>query len=323
MSQTPLKNQAEEIIEAVDHDIQTVESKPVAVQKEVDRKADALADRLFNIVSDVDLEAAAARAQALKAKYPDATPQELANKLIKEKCQKTGTIGAVTSGTSLIPGIGTAAAITLGAATDIGATFKLQSEMVLEIAALYDYPLTEEEKQRVVMVITGISAGTTTLVYKMGQSMAVKAGEKFAGKALLKAIPIVSIFASAGTNVLSTYIIGQRADTYFRLGPEAVPTWADSLRAVSGVDERKIGGWLAESGKSTGTAIVAGAGKVGGVSKTAGTALVSGTRKAAKPVGAGLSTGAKAVGSTAKKGGKAYIRTARSVWSAVFRWPPR
>ena len=63
--------------------------------------------------------------------------------------------------------------------------------------------------------------------------MAIKAGEKAAGKAveksLLKALPVVGVMASAGTNVLSSYILGYLADAYFRLWPEAVGTWCDSL----------------------------------------------------------------------------------------------
>jgi hypothetical protein len=255
---------------------------------------------LFNVVSDVDLEAAAERVRKLKEKYPAASPPELAQMLIREKSQKTATVGAVTSGAALIPGLGTAAALTLGVAADIGATFKLQAELVLEIATVYDYPLNEDEKQRLVMVITGISAGTTLLTRKAGQAIAVRAGEAMTGRAigksLVKAIPIVGVFASAGTNVLSTYIIGHRADAYFRLGPDAVGSWADSLRAVTGMDERRIGGWLAESGKATGGVMVTGAGKVAGAA----------------------SAGAQKAGRTARAGLKAYLAWVVAFWLAVF-----
>jgi hypothetical protein len=224
--------------------------------------------------------------------------QELAQKLISLKCQKTGTVGAVTAGASLVPGIGTAAALTLGTAADIGVTFKMQAELVLEVAAVYDYPLSEDEKKRLVMVITGISAGSTMLARRAGQNIALKTGERFAGRTVLKAIPVVGMIASAGTNVLSTYIIGQRADAYFRLGPDAVGSWADSVRAVSGVDERKIGGWLAESSKTTGAAIADGASKVAG------------------SVGAG----AKKAGGTTQRGVKAYWRWVKKIWGGFFRF---
>jgi hypothetical protein len=310
-----LKIQAEEIILAVDHDVQEVESKAAKVQREVDTKANLLLNTIFGAISDVDIDAATARVDALRAQYPGASPEELSQRLIREKCQRTGTVGAVTSGAGLIPGLGTAAALTLGVAADIGATFKLQAELVLEIAALYDYPLSEDEKQQVVMLITGLSAGTNALARRAGQAASLKIGEKFAEKSIMKALPVIGVIASAGTNVLSTYIIGQRADVYFRLGPDEVGTWADSLRTVSGVDERKIGGWLADSGRATGAVIASGASMVSEAGKAAGGAVVSGAGKVADTLG----TGAAKAGQTAQAGVKAYFRWVFVVWAAIFR----
>jgi len=308
MTDKSLKTQAEEIMVAVDRDLQQLDTgQSSTALTEVDSRANALMNTLFNVVSDVDLEAATERVKQLKEKQPEASPQQLTQMLIREKSQKTATVGAVTSGAGLIPGLGTAAALTLGVAADIGATFKLQAELVLEIAAAYDYPLTEEEKQRLVMVITGISAGSTVLTRRAGQALAIKAGEVAAGrtvgKAVLKAIPIVGVFASAGTNVLSTYIIGHRADAYFRLGPDAVGSWMDSLRAVTGVDVRKVGGWLTDGGKATGSTVALGAGKVGQVGKAAGGAIANGAQKS---------------GQAAQTGLKAYLGWLVAFWTAIF-----
>ena len=301
MEEKSLKNQAEEIIDAVDHDLQQIDAQPPVVRKDVEAKANALMDTIFNVVSDVDLEEATERIKKLKRDNPNATREELSQKIVRDKCHRTGAIGAVTSGAGLIPGIGTAAAVTLGVAADIGATFKLQAELVLELAALYDYPLTEDEKQRLVMTITGISAGTTALARRAGQQASLKLGEKFAEKSIVKAIPVIGVVASAGTNVLSTYIIGQRADAYFRLGPEAVGSWADSLRTISGVDERKIGRWVTDNGKSAGSVIADRAGKVAGT------------------VGSTLSTGAAVAGESAQKGAKTSTRWLGRFFGGLFR----
>jgi hypothetical protein len=292
MAQDSLKNQAEEIMAAVNRELQTVQANTPAAQDQVDHKANALIDALFGMVSKVDLKEAEERVRAMREEYPEASPEEIAQRLIREKCRRTGTVGAVTSGAALIPGLGTAAAMTLGVAADIGATFKLQAELVLEIAAAYNYPLTDEEKQRAVMAITGLSAGTIAITRRVGQRAALRIGEKYAEKAIVKALPILGVIGSAGTNVLSTYIIGQRADAYFRLGPEAVGSWADSLRAITGVDERKVSSWLAEGGRTTGAALAAGAGKVG--------------------------SGAKVAGQTAQKGLRAYVNWLVYFWSGVF-----
>jgi hypothetical protein len=319
MTEPSLKNQAQEIMTTVDRELQAVDSKPAAVQKEVDDVATALMKKLFGVIHDVDVEAAAERVKALREKYPDETDEQLAQRLIRDKCQRTGAVGAVTSGAGLIPGLGTAAALTLGVAADIGATFKYQAELVLEIAAVYDYPLTEGEKQQLVLLITGLSAGTSALARKAGAKISMEVGERFAEKAVLKALPIIGVIASAGTNILSTYIIGQRADAYFRLGPEAMPTWADSLRAVSGMDERKIGEWLAESGKSAGEAIVFGAGKVGEAGRAAGEAVVTSAGRVADTVGPAMASGARMAGETAQRGFRAYVGFFVNFWTGIFR----
>jgi len=316
MAEQSLKTQAEEIIEAVDHDLQQVEAQPPAIQVEVNTKANKIMDTIFKVVSDVDLESAAERVRELKEANPTATREELSKQLTLNKAKSTATVGAVTAGAGLIPGVGTVAAVTLGAAADIGATFKLQAELVLEIAALYEYPLTQEEKQRIVMAITGLSAGTTTLARKAAQSATIKVGEKFAFKSVMKVLPVIGVVASASTNVLSTYIIGQRADAYFRLGPDAVGSWSDSLRAITGVDERNVARLLADRGKTTGAAIAIGAGKAGEVGKVAGGVVVSGAGKAAVVMG----SGAKKAGQTAQRGVKAYFRWFVKLWKGIFRF---
>jgi hypothetical protein len=320
MNNTPLKDQAEQIITSVEHDLTEVDTQPMAVQTSVDGQANKIVNTIFNVIGDVDVASATARVEALVKKYPHLSRDELSQMLIRDKCQRTGTIGAVTASAGIVPGIGTAAAITLGTAADIGMTFKLQAELVLEIAALYEYPLTEDEKQRLVMVITGISAGTTTLARKAGQNLSVRIGEKFAeraaGRTILKAIPWIGIAASAGTNVLSTYIIGQRADTYFRLGPEAVGTWADTLRTVSGVDERKIASWVADSGKATGAAIASGAGMVGQAGKAAGGALVSG----AGTVGGAVGGSSKRAAGKLRRGIPSVVGGISGVLGRIFRF---
>lgn len=311
-----LKHHAEEIIVAVDHDLQAVEAQSQPVKDEVSSKANAIMNSIYRVVSDVDPQAAADRVDLLKAEYPEATIEELSRRLIREKCEATGKIGAVTSGTALIPGVGTAAALTLGVVADITATFRLHAELVLELAALYNYPLTDEEKQRIVMLITGLSAGTHTLRRKIGEKAATTIAEKYALKSVVKILPVVGVVVSASTNVLATYIIGQRADAYFRLGPDAVGSWADSLRTISGVDERTIAGWLAESTKSTGAALVSGANKVGEAGKSA----AANAGKVAGDVGVALGSGAQIAGQTAQKGFRAYLRWVITFWTTVFRY---
>lgn len=69
------------------------------------------------------------------AAHPDEDQTALVERLIWDACKRSAAVGAVTSGTVILPGIGTAASLTVGVAADIGATFKLQAELVSQIAA--------------------------------------------------------------------------------------------------------------------------------------------------------------------------------------------
>ena len=273
-----LKNKAEAIVAAV-------ESELPAETDDTNRRVNALFRRLLNTINDVDMKAAAQRVESLRREQPAADTATIVQSLIKQKTQKTATIGAVTSSAGLIPGVGTATALILGTAADIGATFKLQAELVLEIAHAHGYPLSEREKQQVVLLVTGLSAGASSLAQKAGQRAGAKFTEIFAEKSALKALPLLGIIASAGTNALSTYIIGHRADAYFRLGEEGLQNWQDSLRAISGVDEREITRWLAERGDATRAALV---------------------------------SHAESAVDTGKKAGKWYFRGVRTFWRVTF-----
>lgn len=195
-------------------------------------------------ISKVDEAVAVERVEKLRKKNPTSTNEELIEMLIRNKCIGTGIVGAATSSPDIIPGLGTVAAITLGTAADIGMSFKMQAELVLEIAYACAYALDPVERRNVILLVTGVSMGAERLLTKVGTGIAEKASERFVQKSLSKAIPFIGIAAAASANMLTTYVIGKRAHAYFSLGPDAVGDWAESVRAMTGVDERKITGWL-------------------------------------------------------------------------------
>jgi hypothetical protein len=222
-------------------------------------------------IDEADHEAATGRVRALRESRPEATTEQLVESLIKRKCQQTAAIGAATAGSALIPGLGTVAALTVGALADFGATLKLQTELVLEIAEVHGRVLAPDERRRVVMLVSGLSAGSSRLLSRGGANLSVRLTRRYAERWLARALPVAGIAASAGANVLSTYVIGKRAHAYFSLGPEAVGSWKESLRALVGVDERNLATWLAEStwrspaAAATGERIAHFAGIAGGV----------------------------------------------------------
>jgi uncharacterized protein (DUF697 family) len=224
------------------------EATPSESQPKSPRIVDNLLGYLRRTVDEADETAAAERVADLRAANPGASDRELVDMLIKGKSRRTGAIGAVSSGTNLIPGLGTLTSLTLGAAADIGLTFVAQVDLVLEIAAVYGHDLSPAEKKRVVLIVTGASSGANRLLSHAGGLIATRVGQRFTRRFFIKAIPVVGVGASAAANVLATQIIGHRANAYFEFGPDAVGSWADSVRIVVGVDERQIIAWLNEKG---------------------------------------------------------------------------
>lgn len=228
--------------------------------------ADKLMYRLSKAIDDTDEQEAAARVANLRAKYPDDTVDQLTNRLILAKARETAVVGATTSAAMIIPGIGTIAGLTLGIAADFGITFKLQAELVIEIATLYGHAMTPEEKRRVVMLVTGLSVGTTTLAHRAGKGISKRVTARLGSKYVVRAMPVVGMAASATTNALMTYVIGKRAEAYFSLGPEAMNDWRASAGALTGINRELLASGAKTSGlalKKAGETAVTGAKKVG------------------------------------------------------------
>ncbi len=264
-----------------------------------------ISDYITRSINEADMEAAFNRVAGMRENFPDDSSEELADRLIRNKCLQTGAVGAVTSAASMIPGLGTFAALTFGVAADIGMTFKLQSEMVLEVAAAYQQELDDEEKKRVILVVTGVSVGVNQAAQVAGKRIAQKATEKLAEKSVLKAIPFVGVGASAGVNITSTYMIGQRAKSYFSLSPAERADWSESARAISGIDERAITDWLVETterswelfsssaGNAAGAVIVAG--------KSTGEVVAINAKKVSEAVNSGYQGTIQGISSTTGK----------------------
>lgn len=222
-----------------------------------------LVDRMINSVDDADARAAVERVDRLRVQLPDADADALVDALIRRKAVQAGMVGAATAGAAFIPGVGTLTSVVLGTAADMSVSLRLQTELVLEIAAARGHEFSSDEWRNTVMIVTGVSVGAEQLFTEASKRLASKATRRFAGRGFIKAIPVIGVVGSAAANMLSTYIIGKRANAYFSLGPEAVESPAEILRALSGMDERTLAGWLGESLQAAGTLFATGAAAVG------------------------------------------------------------
>jgi hypothetical protein len=190
--------------------------------------------------TEADVQAATARVATLRTSRPGRSTDDLVRSVILNTARRSAAVGAATAGTALVPGLGTIAAMTIGTATDIGATLRLQTQMVLDIAVLRGAELSTQEARNVVLLVAGVSSASTAALNRAGRVAATRLGERFTARWILRAVPVVGMISSSGTNALATRVIGRRADAYFSLGPEAMGDWGESVRAVIGIDERPL-----------------------------------------------------------------------------------
>lgn len=210
---------------------------------------DALMRRVIGDIDEKQIAAARDKVAGLRARHPQATPDEIAEILIRKRCIDTGTVGLLASAPALIPGIGSTVALTAGLVADIGKTMEMQKQLILELAAAYDRELVPADRRNLLVLATGVDSGNKVAAKAAGDLVA-KAGAKLAfrggSRLIVKAIPLVGLVTSAAINVVSTYLIGRRAQAYMKLGPDAAADWRDSARVLSGVDERKLASFLDE-----------------------------------------------------------------------------
>lgn len=250
---------------------------------------------LLAALSDADADAARRRVAKLRQRHPEADADALVERIVARACRRTAAVGAASSSAAIVPGLGTVAALTAGVAADLTATFKLQAEMVLEIADACGFPLDTLETQQIVFLMTGVSTGGTMLAGRVGRELGTRVTERAARKWLSHALPVIGIVTASGTNAFATYVIGRRAHAYFRDGPDAVRDWRDSVRRLSGLDERRFAAWLAEGGART---LEAGR-SVGGTAADAARAVGGGATSAVRAVGGTAGGAARAVGGAA------------------------
>ena len=190
--------------------------------------------------TEADVQGAVRRVTALRSARPASSADELVRDVIAAAARRSAMVGAATAGSALVPGLGTIAAMTIGTAADVGATLRLQAQMVLDIAVLRGAELTPQEARNVVLLVAGVSSASTAALNRVGRAASLRLGERFAARWLVRAVPLLGMVSSSGTNALATRVIGRRADAYFSLGPAAMGDWHENVRAVIGMDERPL-----------------------------------------------------------------------------------
>ncbi|GAB6273635.1 MAG: hypothetical protein STSR0004_04980 [Peptococcaceae bacterium] len=168
----------------------------------------------------------------LQTNYPGLSCQELAKKLISEKCFWCALVGVISAIPAIIPGIGTIVVVLFGTVLDITLFTYLLVNLVIEIAAVYGRDLTGEKYYREVFWAFLLATGTgglgkslsRTVVTQMSKDTFVSLAEKIfisfglrttIRSTLVRIIPFLGLFLAGGLNYRMAKMLGDRAIEYY------------------------------------------------------------------------------------------------------------
>jgi hypothetical protein len=202
-------------------------------------KGAALLKAIERIVeSPVQIRAKAqAAVEKTRASLPDdATEAQvraaLEGALVSQYSNKTALAGGAAALPSLIPGIGSLAALLGGGLLDMTACLKFEIEMVLALASARGYDIEDPRERQLAYLLAAAhtyeaSAGKSALedlvkaeadaiwhytprqLGKLVSSLFVKLALQFAGRGLARAIPLVGIVVSTAANKTLTGRVGR------------------------------------------------------------------------------------------------------------------
>ena len=151
-------------------------------------------DWLVNIIDTVNLDQVEREVATLRRKYPDATPYQLACRVMATKAIYVGGSGLASS---LVPGLASAMV-----AVDLAATTAIQAEMGYQIAAIYGLDVRDPARKGEILAIFGLA---------LGGNHVLKTGFQY----LARNVPVAGVVVGASTNAVALYAVGHAACQFY------------------------------------------------------------------------------------------------------------
>src|SRR5947207_15584346 len=173
--------------------------------------------------------------QALRAKHPHLTSDQLAMELIRSTRRRVAATGALSGAVAIAPGLGTVLAIGTVTSQTLYA-LEQEIELVLGIAMIYGHELSGSENRVLeALVVVGLTSGAL----KLREEVLVAGGERLA-LAAFRRIPNLLLVHGSGrlvTRILARFAVTGSAKVAARVIPLGV-----GLATGAGFD------WLAVTG---------------------------------------------------------------------------
>ncbi len=160
--------------------------------------------------------------------------------LLRRKCVRAASIGALTASAEAVPGLGRAIGFLFGELVDATMLSNVQRELVEDTFAIYGMATKTETQKALVeklhVVGAGASIATDTALRGLVRRSLGRAGSVLT----YRLMPIVPIMTSALTNAAITYAVGKRAQVVAKSDGTEIP---GLMHAFTGVDERLVYEW--------------------------------------------------------------------------------
>jgi len=182
----------------------------------------------LDLVNEVEVRR---RVNLLKKTHPELTKRQLCDIVISRKTLWCAGSGAVTALPGVFPGLGTLLALLGGTAFDIVALMYFMSEMVMEMALIYERDLRKKGVSREAAWIFLASIGTDSVsknvsklaVKQMGrqaflkitQDVLISAGIRISQRSVLKIVPLMGALISGLINYYFCRRIGKMVADYY------------------------------------------------------------------------------------------------------------
>ena len=163
--------------------------------------------------------------------------------LLRGKCMRAASIGALTAGAEAVPGLGRALGFLFGEMIDATMLSKVQRDLVDGTFAIYGFEVSSDLQSilldKIHIVGAGASVATDTALRGLLERSLRRAGSLVTHRLL----PIVPVMTSALSNAAVTYAVGRRAQAIAMSGDASLDGMPDALRTFTGIDERRVFEW--------------------------------------------------------------------------------
>jgi len=187
--------------------------------------------------------------------------------LLRRKCMRAATIGALTAAAESLPGFGKALGLVFGELLDVEMLAGVQRELIEETFELYGLQLPAAVQGPLVRNVQLAGSAASVAGDALTRGLLHRAFGSIGRMIAARAMPVAAVVSSALANATVTYAIGKRAQAVAHLRDAPIAGMPDAVRAFTGLDERRIFAWSVAAAKDALGAVAKAVGRVAGTSR--------------------------------------------------------